>query len=288
MANESTSSTLAGLMKTLVADTQAEFLTLPNLMNAVYAVESDSLNVQFPVIGTEMRVAAAAAEGAGNGEGADLANTAINIDAVTATLVGYGVKAQVSALALKGGSATSQSVGKVLAGQISNAVNDAIGDVIAAINHDTIVISGALTMAHISDGVGIIRDAGYHGQINACLHPKQYYDADYGLVQSLIGAAATPSSAVGVTDEMLRNGWVNKLMGVDIYLSNKITESGSYAKGGIFAQEAIGLGYHNPIVNVRAAENPNGLGVNIIGEGYFKAVELDDAGGSVLLQSLIS
>lgn len=284
MANETTKTTLAGLMTTLQADTQAEFLTSPNLLPAVFAVESDSHTVQWPVIGTEERTAAASAEGT---EGGDLSNTAIDIGAVTGELVGYGVLATVSKVALLGGDNVSQSVGKVLSAHVSNAIDSAIGTVIAAIDHTVVTISGALTLAHFSDAIGQIRDDGYHGKINACLHPKQYYDADYGLAQSLLGTSTAPRSNE-VTDEMIRAGWVNNIMGVDIYLSNQIAETGNYAQGGIFAQEAIGCGYHNPIINVRGTENPNGLGVKLIGEAYFVVKELDDAGGSVQIKSLIA
>jgi hypothetical protein len=284
-----TTSTLAGLMKTLVPDTQAQFATTPSLLGAVTAVEAQgSKTVQFPAISTSTRTT----EASDHTEGTDMDSTAITISAKSAALAAKAVLAKVSNLAMLGGLDISLYVSKILAGQVANAIDAEIAGVISANMDDSshvAALEGSMTLSLLSQAVATIRGDGYTGKLVACFHPKQYWGS-LGLSSSLVASTSAPP-ANAVTEEMMRAGWVNNVMGVDIYVSHRIDThvdtSDTYAYGAVFAQEVVGLGYHNPIIDVQGGEDLDALGVKIVAAAYIKGLLLDDDGGYYRLDTKI-
>ena len=274
--------TLAGLMETLVADTQAAFMVAPALIPALTAVEAqNSRTVQFPVVKNATRIAAASDAT----ENTTITATAITIDAVTAELAAVATIANVSNLAMRGSSFdVSIAVGKILANRAANAINTSIGAIIEAFDENQVDALGGMTLTVLANAKAAIMADGYFGPVSAILHPDAYYGT-YGLSNSLVATTVgTP-----VADELTRAGWVNNVLGVDIFLSSSLgSDDGTASYGGVFAQEAVGIGFHNPIVEVDGMKSVGTLGVDISGAAYYKVVELDDTGGCVRIASLLN
>jgi hypothetical protein len=89
-------------------------------------------------------------------------------------------------------------------------------------------------------------------------------------------------------EEMKAKGFLSDGFGIKWMISNEIDEnvaSGGDAAGMIFAKGAIGLG-HKGLFDIALDNVPRNLGVDVVGYGYWKAMELYDTWGYYVLSDV--
>ena len=101
-----------------------------------------------------------------------------------------------------------------------------------------------LTVDNLYSAVALLDAADAQGQYNGVFHAAQINGA-YGLMNDI----ATSTQFGGTPDiqnEALRNAFVNRVAGIDIYRSNLIAETSNARKGGIFVRDALAIGFSGP------------------------------------------
>lgn len=269
-------SSVAGLMGILTADTLSAFQRTAVTPNAVMTVNAvNSKTVYFPTLASTPRLAYASA----HTEGGTITGYQAPISATECTLAEYVIVSPVSKLALKGGADVAGKVGGLLGAQIANTVDYNVCALISGGVTTSVTSSDGFSMADLMTGVGTVDSLGFGSSRKvAILHPLAYWGA-YGLANDLIGTSRPQANPVA--DQVYTAGWVNNIAGVDIYLSNQVEThtTSTYARNVVMAEECIGLGMHNPLIELDYAFTPGTNTIDFAGATYHKAVIVHADGG---------
>ena len=115
------------------------------------------------------------------------------------------------------------------------------------------------------------------GQVNLVAHAAQLWGT-YGLFND--SAITTQFGGTPmVAEQILANGYVNKLAGINIYNSNEISETSSARKAGIFTKEAIGWGFAGDEIRLKSQDEANYIRTNFVASGFWGTTELRDTAG---------
>lgn len=268
---ETTSTTLAGLMPVIVADVQAIFKTQSALFNAVYSKEATNAHT------VRFQSQAAPLTGSAISEGSQLTPVAITIGAVDAALQSYPLLARVSNQSILDSSTdVGYQVANSLAGNLALTMDTSIAALIPAFNGATCGATGSV--AGVSDllkGLALLDSTKYYGTKVVVMHPVMFS----GMAKDLIAVAGMTREAI------IQKGYVGTVFGAEIYVSPAVAvDSNGDSKAGIFFKEAgIGIGFHNPVINVSVAPDPNFAAQLILGESFYKAVTLNAGAGVTLV-----
>lgn len=94
-----------------------------------------------------------------------------------------------------------------------------------------------ITVAHIAQAVAKLRSQGISSsEIFCVLHPNVAYD----LIMELTAAGINPNGG-DLQNEAMRNGFVSRILGVQVFQSSNITEVAGDSVGGLFIRDAIGF-----------------------------------------------
>ena len=238
MANESTSSTLSELYTEIVAEAlfvaSERSVMRPLVKN--YAISGGGKSVEVPIYAT---VSAAAVS-----EATDLSNTAINPSSVTITASENGIMTTLTDL---GRNASPRNVaadigrlfGEAIAKKIDVDLTALFDGFSTEVNDGTAVLSAA----NVFNAVAQLRKNGVPtADISGVFHPLNAYDLKSGLTNTFVGRDTE------LSNEALRNGFVGKVAGVNIFETSNMADSsgnnpgttGDY-KGAIFHKDALGL-----------------------------------------------
>jgi len=238
MANESTSSTLSELYTEIVAEAlfvaSERSVMRPLVKN--YAISGGGKAVEVPIYAT---VSAAAVS-----EATDLSNTAINPSSVTITASENGLMTTLTDL---GRNASPRNVaadigrlfGEAIAKKIDVDLTALFDGFSTEVNDGTAVLSAA----NIFNAVAQLRKNGVPtADISGVFHPLNAYDLKSNLTNTFGGRDTD------LSNEALRNGFVGKVAGVNIFETSNLADSsgnnpgttGDY-KGAIFHKDALGL-----------------------------------------------
>ena len=238
MANESTSSTLSELYTEIVAEAlfvaSERSVMRPLVKN--YAISGGGKSVEVPIYAT---VSAAAVS-----EASDLSNTAINPSSVTITASENGIMTTLTDL---GRNASPRNVaadigrlfGEAIAKKIDVDLTALFDGFSTEVNDGTAVLSAA----NVFNAVAQLRKNGVPtADISGVFHPLNAYDLKSGLTNTFVGRDTE------LSNEALRNGFVGKVAGVNIFETSNMADSsgnnpgttGDY-KGAIFHKDALGL-----------------------------------------------
>jgi len=167
--------------------------------------------------------------------------TVINTDKATITPAMYVVRVdQYDSVAQQ--SASNPAV--YWGGLIANAMAAKIDSLLNALFDDFSTSVGTST-------VGVTTD-----DLLAALKSLKYYNApgqpvwvapagsiwgQYGIISEVLSTSAV--AGVGAQDQALRDAWIGRIAGIDVFHSNEFTENSNATKSGIFVKSALAYGF---------------------------------------------
>ncbi|MCC6191376.1 MAG: hypothetical protein IT318_20325 [Anaerolineales bacterium] len=170
--------------------------------------------------------------------------------------------------------------GRALANAYKNAIDT---DLTEDMDSATVSLGGAGTttvIGHLQAAAVRLAAASrpVEGKLSCVIHPFQYHPIVQDLASLTSGqwspSSGTPaidrtmgSSVAGMSEQLIRNYWVGRLAGVDVFTDPNIAIDGSDdAKGGMFSNEAIlSITYQEPSVRTQRDESLRGLELNYVG-----------------------
>jgi len=238
MSNESTSSTLSELYTEIVAEAlfvASERSTMRPLVKN-YAISGGGKSVEVPIY--------AAVSAAAVSEASDLSNTAINPSSVTITASENGIMTTLSDL---GRNASPRNVaadiGKLFGEAIAKKIDVDLTALFDGFSQEVGDGTAVLSAANVFNAVAVLRKTGVPtSEISGVFHPLNAYDLKSGLTNTFVGRDTE------LSNEALRNGFVGKVAGVNIFETSNMADSsgnnpgttGDY-KGAVFHKDALGL-----------------------------------------------
>ena len=238
MANETTSSTLSELYTEIVAEAlfvASERSTMRPLVKN-YAITGGGKSVEVPIYAV---VSAAAVS-----EATDLSNTAINPSSVTITASEIGLMTTLTDLARNSAPRNvAADIGKLFGEAIAKKIDTDLTALFDGFTQEVGDGTAVLSAANVFNAVAVLRKTAVPtSEISGVFHPLNAYDLKSGLTNTFAGRDTE------LSNEALRNGFVGKVAGVNIFETSNLADSsgnnpgttGDY-KGAVFHKDALGL-----------------------------------------------
>jgi len=236
MANETTSSTLSELYTNITQE-------------AIFTFQETSvmrpLVTLYPLMGSgkvaEVPVYPAISAAAVN-EATDLSNTAVNPTSATITASEIGVMTTLTDL---GASSASRNVGadigKLFGEAIAKKVDTDLCGLFSSFTTNTGGAAGTeLTADLLFKAQAQLRTLSVPAPYYAVFHPKALFNLKKTLTQAGYGTSAYAMSEIG--NEALRNGYIGRIAGIDVFENANLAIDGSDdSVGGVFHPASIGL-----------------------------------------------
>ena len=236
MANETTSSTLSELYTNITQE-------------AIFTFQETSvmrpLVTLYPLMGSgkvaEVPVYPAISAAAVN-EATDLSNTAVNPTSATITASEIGVMTTLTDL---GASSASRNVGadigKLFGEAIAKKVDTDLCGLFSSFTTNTGGAAGTeLTADLLFKAQAQLRTLSVPAPYYGVFHPKALFNLKKTLTQAGYGTSAYAMSEIG--NEALRNGYIGRIAGIDVFENANLAIDGSDdSVGGVFHPASIGL-----------------------------------------------
>ncbi|ANS04032.1 HK97 family major capsid protein [uncultured Mediterranean phage uvDeep-CGR2-AD8-C175] len=238
MANESTSSTLSELYTEIVAEAlfvaSERSVMRPLVKN--YAIQGGGKAVEVPIY--------AAVSAAAVSEASDLSNTAINPSSVTITASENGIMTTLTDLARNSAPRNvAADIGRLFGEAIAKKIDVDLTALFDGFSQEVGDGTAVLSAANVFNAVAVLRKTGVPTtEISGVFHPLNAYDLKSGLTNTFVGRDTE------LSNEALRNGFVGKVAGVNIFETSNMADSsgnnpgttGDY-KGAVFHRDALGM-----------------------------------------------
>jgi hypothetical protein len=238
MANETTNTTLDDLFENITAEAIFTFQDTGVVRNLVtmYPITGSGKVVDIPIYPTVSAAAVA--------EATDLTNTAVSTSNATITVGEKGIMATLTDMARN---TASRNVGADLGRLFGEAIAKKVDVDLVALFPDFLAandLGGAsieLTADLLFKAQAILRSGGVPAPYSAVFHPKALFNLKKTLTQA--GYAASNATAISdVGNEILRNGYIGTVAGIDVYEDANFTINAyDDISGGVFHSSAIGL-----------------------------------------------
>jgi hypothetical protein len=237
MANETTNTTLDDLFENITAEAIFTFQDTGVVRNLVtmYPITGSGKVVDIPIYPT---VSAAAVN-----EATDLTNTAVSTSNATITVGEKGIMATLTDMARN---TASRNVGADLGRLFGEAIAKKVDvDLVAlfsdfASGNDLGSAGTELTADLLFKAQAILRSGGVPAPYSAVFHPKALFNLKKTLTQAGYAGTATAISDLG--NDVLRNGYIGTVAGIDVYEDANFTINAyDDISGGVFHSSAIGL-----------------------------------------------
>ena len=222
MANETTSSTISELYTEIIAEALfvAQERSIMRGLVKNYTIAGGGKSVEVPIYSA---VSAAA----------------VNPSSVTITASEIGIMTTLTDLA-------RNSASRNVAGDIGRLFGEAIAkkidtDLTALFDGFSTSVGGAgteLTAAKIFEAAATLRQAGVPGPYYGVFNPKVIYNVKKSLTNTFVNP-----NAGDLQNEAMRTGFIGQIAGINIFETSNVdgTTDTDNCKGGVFAQEALGL-----------------------------------------------
>lgn len=235
MSNETTSSTLSELYTNVIQEALFTFqeTSVMRPLVTTYAINGQGKIVQVPVYAA---IAAAAVA-----EGTDLTNTAIDPTAVNITASEIGLMTTLTDLGRDSASRNvGADIGKLFGDGLAKKVDTDLAGLFASFSSDIGSAGTELTPELLFKAQATLRSLNIPAPYYAVFHPK----ACFNLKKLLTNAGySTSSSAVSdVGNQAMRDGFIGKVAGIEVYENANIAIDGSDdSVGAVFHPSSIGL-----------------------------------------------
>ena len=239
MANETTSSTLSELFTNITQEAIFTFqeTSVMRPLVTTYPISGSGKTIEVPVYPT---IAAAAVN-----EASDLSNTAVNPTSATITASEIGVMTTLTDLARD---SASRNVGADIGKLFGEAIAKKVDTDLAGLLDDFASASdqgGAgteLTADLLFKAQAILRSANVPAPYYAVFHPKATFNLKKTLTQPAYTTSSSGYAISEIGNEALRNGYIGRLAGIDIFENANITiDAYDDSFGGVFHPQSIGL-----------------------------------------------
>ena len=280
MANEATSSVLSELYANIVQSalfTLNEQTVIRPLVRNYDMSGTPGLTAQVPIY--------PAVAAAGVADGTDLTNTAFNTTSKTITASEVGVMVELTDLAAE--SATDDvaaAIGRQIGAAMAEKVDTDLAGLFSGFSNVVDKSGAAVTVEDIFKAAATLRanKANQNGGFVCVLHPYQAYD----IKAQLTNNGATMSHALSdVGNAALRDGFLGRIAGVDIFESNVVSGADSAGSffGAVMTQDAIGYMVKRAM-RIETQRNASKRSLEIVGSMAYGTSELFDQYG-VAIQS---
>ena len=235
MSNETTSTTLSELYTNVIQEALFTFQETSVMLPLVttYAINGQGKIVQVPVYGAITASAVA--------EGTDLTNTAVDPTAVNITASEIGVMTTLTYLGRDSASRNvGADIGKLFGDGLAKKVDTDLAALFASFSVDVGAATTELTPELLFKAQATLRSLNIPAPYYAVFHPK----ACFNLKKLLTNAGySTSSSAVSeVGNQAMRDGFIGKVAGIEVYENANIAIDGSDdSVGAVFHPSSIGL-----------------------------------------------
>ena len=239
MASETTSSTLSELFTNITQEAIFTFqeTSVMRPLVTTYPISGSGKTIEVPVYPT---ISASAVN-----EASDLSNTAVNPTSVTVTASEIGVMTTLTDLARDSASRNvGADIGKLFGEAIAKKVDTDLAGLLDdfASANDQGGAGTELTADLLFKAQAILRSANVPAPYYAVFHPKATFNLKKTLTQP---AYTTSSSGYAISDignEALRNGYIGRLAGIDIFENANISiDAYDDSFGAVFHPMSIGL-----------------------------------------------
>ena len=282
MASETTSSTLSELFTNITQEAIFTFqeTSVMRPLVTLYPIVGSGKTVEVPVYPT---IAAAAVN-----EATDLSNTAVNPTSATITASEVGVMTTLTDL---GANSASRNVGADIGKLFGEAIAKKVDTDLVNLLDDFASASdqgGAgteLTADLLFKAQAILRSANVPAPYYGVFHPKALFNLKKTLTQAGYAGTATAISDIG--NEALRNGYIGRIAGIDVFENANITiDAYDDSFGGVFHPASLGLAMKEEFkvesqrdASLRATELVASIvyGVGVIKDTYGVTVRTDTA-----------
>ena len=186
------------------------------------------------------------------GETSEQGSDAIATGAHECIIKNYVVRADISDLARLGSAYDLEGgVAENLANAASLKLDDLLTDLFSGFSQTSGSASNALTLDFFFDAARQLHAAGAPMPFNYVGNSKQIWGAK-GIQGLIVGSSSGTLADNAISAQMLSNGYVGQLGGVNIYFSEEVTEDGNNdCPAGMFSQKALGLGVSSAgLINV--------------------------------------
>jgi hypothetical protein len=236
MANETTSSTLSELYTNITQEAIFTFqeTSVMRPLVTLYPLTGSGKVAEVPVYPA---ISAAAVN-----EATDLSNTAVNPTSATITASEIGVMTTLTDL---GASSASRNVGADIGKLFGEAIAKKVDtDLCALFSSFTTNTGGAagteLTADLLFKAQAQLRTLSVPAPYYGVFHPKALFNLKKTLTQAGYSGTATAISEIG--NEALRNGYIGRIAGIDVFENANLSIDGSDDSiGGVFHPASIGL-----------------------------------------------
>ena len=235
MANETTSTTLSELYTEIIQEAIFTFqeTSVMRPLVTTYSITGQGKQVAVPVYPAISAAAVA--------EGTDLSNTAINPGEVTIEASEVGVMTTLTDLARDSASRNVASdIGKLFGEAIAKKVDTDLVALFASFSTDVGAADTELTADLLFKAQATLRSLNVPAPYYGVFNPK----AIFNLKKTLTNAGYTTSSnAISeIGNEALRNGYVGRIAGIDVFENANISiDQYDDSIGGVFHPVSLGL-----------------------------------------------
>jgi hypothetical protein len=282
MASETTSSTLSELFTNITQEAIFTFqeTSVMRPLVTLYPIVGSGKTVEVPVYPT---ISASAVN-----EATDLSNTAVNPTSATITASEIGVMTTLTDL---GANSASRNVGADIGKLFGEAIAKKVDTDLVNLLDDFASASdqgGAgteLTADLLFKAQAILRTANVPAPYYGVFHPKALFNLKKTLTQAGYAGTATAMSDIG--NEALRNGYIGRIAGIDVFENANITiDAYDDSYGGVFHPASLGLAMKEEFkvesqrdASLRATELVASIvyGVGVIKDTYGVTVRTDTA-----------
>ena len=280
MANEATSSVLSELYANIVQSalfTLNEQTVIRPLVRNYDMSGTPGLTAQVPIY--------PAVAAAGVADGTDLTNTAFNTTSKTITASEVGVMVELTDLAAE--SATDDvaaAIGRQIGAAMAEKVDTDLASLFSGFSNVVDKSGAAVTVEDIFKAAATLRanKANQNGAYVCVLHPYQAFD----IKKQLTNNGATMSHSLSdVGNAALRDGFIGRIAGVDIFESTVVSGADSAGSffGAVMTQDALGYMVKRAM-RIETERNASKRSLEIVGSMAYGTSELFDQYG-VAIQS---
>ena len=236
MANETTSSTLSELYTNITQEAIFTFqeTSVMRPLVTLYPLMGSGKVAEVPVYPT---ISAAAVN-----EATDLSNTAVNPTSATITASEIGVMTTLTDLGANSASRNvGADIGKLFGEAIAKKVDTDLCGLFSSFTTNTGGAAGTeLTADLLFKAQAQLRTLSVPAPYYAVFHPKALFNLKKTLTQAGYSGTATAISEIG--NEALRNGYIGRIAGIDVFENANLSiDASDDSVGGVFHPQSIGL-----------------------------------------------
>lgn len=284
MANETTSSTLSELFTNITQEAIFTFqeTSVMRPLVTTYPISGSGKTIEVPVYPT---ISASAVN-----EASDLSNTAVNPTSATITASEVGVMTTLTDLARDSASRNvGADIGKLFGEAIAKKVDTDLAGLLDdfASANDQGGAGTELTADLLFKAQAILRSANVPAPYYAVFHPKATFNLKKTLTQPAYTTTSSGYSISEIGNEALRNGYIGRIAGIDIFENANISiDAYDDSFGGVFHPQSLGLALKEDFkvetqrdASLRATEIVSSItyGVGVLKDTYGVTVKTDTA-----------